>query len=132
MGLHLEIVTPDGTVLSCDAEYVSVPGAEGVFGVLPGHIPFLSALAVDALHYEAGDETRYVFLSGGFAEVLGNTVTVLAESAEKAENIDFARAEAARKRAEERLARKDGDLNEIRAQGALSRAVRRLALRGRL
>jgi F-type H+-transporting ATPase subunit epsilon len=132
MGLNLEIVTPDGTLLSCEAEYVSVPGAEGVFGVLPGHIPFLSALAVDALHYDAGDKTRYVFLAGGFAEVLDDTVTILAESAEEAENIDFARAEAARKRAEERLARKGDEIDETRAQAALARAVRRLDLRGRL
>ncbi|MDR2076063.1 MAG: F0F1 ATP synthase subunit epsilon [Desulfovibrio sp.] len=132
MGLRLEIVTPEGTALSCEADYVSVPGTEGVFGVLPGHIPFLSALAADALHYDSGDTTRYVFLSGGFAEVLDDTVTILAESAEEAENIDFARAEAARKRAEERLARKSDDLNETRAQAALTRAVRRLALRGRL
>jgi F-type H+-transporting ATPase subunit epsilon len=132
MGLHLEIVTPDGALLSCEAEYVSVPGAEGVFGVLPGHIPFLSALAVSALHYDAGEKTRYVFLAGGFAEVLDDTVTILAESAEEAENIDFARAEAARKRAEERLARKNDEIDEIRAQAALARAVRRLELRGRL
>jgi F-type H+-transporting ATPase subunit epsilon len=103
-----------------------------VFGVLPGHIPFLSALAVDALHYDAGEKTRYVFLSGGFAEVRDNAVTILAESAEEAENIDFARAEAARKRAEERLARNDDNINEIRAQAALTRAVRRLDLRGHL
>jgi F-type H+-transporting ATPase subunit epsilon len=132
MGLRLEIITPNGIVLSCEAEYISVPGADGVFGVLPGHIPFLSALAVDALHYDAGEKTRYVFLSGGFAEVRDNTVTILAESAEEAENIDFARAEAARKRAEERLFRKGDDVSEIRAQAALTRAVRRLALRGRL
>jgi F-type H+-transporting ATPase subunit epsilon len=132
MALHLEIVTPDGIVLSCEADYVSAPGTEGVFGILPGHIPFLSGLAVGALHYDAGDKTRYVFLSGGFAEVMDNAVTILAESAEEAERIDFARAEAARKRAEERLARKSDDINEIRAQAALCRAAQRLALHGRL
>ncbi|MDR1359432.1 MAG: F0F1 ATP synthase subunit epsilon [Deltaproteobacteria bacterium] len=132
MGVHLEIITPKGTILSCEAEYVSVPGAEGVFGVLPGHIPFLSALAVNALHYETQEQTRYVFISGGIAEVLDNNVAILAESAEEAENIDFARAEAARNRAEARLARKDEVVNETRAQAALCRAVRRLDLRGRL
>jgi F-type H+-transporting ATPase subunit epsilon len=131
MGLHLEIITPNGIALACEAEYISVPGVDGVFGVLPGHILFLSALAVDALHYDAGEKTRYVFLSGGFAEVRDNAVIILAESAEEAENIDFARAEAARKRAEERLARKGDDVSEIRAQAALTRAVRRLTLRGK-
>jgi F-type H+-transporting ATPase subunit epsilon len=132
MGLHLEIVTPDGTILSCEAEYVSVPGAEGIFGVLPGHIPFLSALNVNALHYETPEGTRHVFLSGGVAEVLDNTVTILAESAEEAENIDFARAESARLRAEERLALKGEEIDATRAQAALCRAVRRLDLSRRL
>jgi F-type H+-transporting ATPase subunit epsilon len=128
VGLHLEIVTPNGTILSCEAEYISVPGAEGVFGVLPGHIPFLSALKVNALHYETQEQIRHVFLSGGVAEVLDNTVTILAESAEEAENIDFERAKAARIRAEERLALKGEEIDETRAQAALCRAVRRLDL----
>ncbi|MDR2160668.1 MAG: F0F1 ATP synthase subunit epsilon, partial [Desulfovibrio sp.] len=79
---------------------------------------------------DAGEKTRHVFLSGGFAKVADNTVTILAESAEEAENIDFSRAEAARKRAEQRLAQKTDSIDETRARAALVRAVHRLTLRG--
>lgn len=129
--LHLDIVTPDQLVLSKEVDYVGAPGLEGEFGVLPGHIPFISALAIGGLYYKADGKTRHVFISGGFAEVSDNKVTVLAESAEEAENIDFARAEHARKRAEERLAKRDDDINAGRALAALSRANIRLSLRGR-
>ena len=128
--LQLEIVTPDRLVLSRQVDYVGAPGLEGEFGVLPGHIPFLSALAVGSLSYKAEGKTRYAFVAGGFAEVSDDKVTVLAESAEEACNIDFARAEAARKRAEERLAKKTDDINLMRAEAALARAVRRLSLKG--
>ena len=127
--LHLEIVTPDSRVLSTEAEYVGAPGIEGQFGVMAGHIPFLSALAVGALHYKSGGKTGYVFLSGGFAEVSDNKVTVLAESAEEAESIDYARAEAARKRAEERLHARADNVNVVRAEAALQRATCRLSLK---
>ena len=127
--LHLEIVTPDHRVLSTDVDYVGAPGLEGAFGVMAGHIPFLSALAVGGLHYKIEGKTRYVFISGGFAEVSDNKVTVLAESAEEAESIDFARAEHARKRAEERLAKRTQDINQIRAEAALQRATCRLSLK---
>ena len=100
--LQLEIVTPDKLVLSESVDYVGAPGIEGEFGVMAGHIPFLSALAIGGLHYKAGGKNHYVFISGGFAEVSDNKVTVLAESAEAAENIDAARAEQAKRRAEER------------------------------
>ncbi len=128
--LQLEIVTPDQMVLSTQADYVGAPGLEGEFGILPGHIPFLSALKIGGLYYKAGGKTRYVFVSGGFAEISNDKVTILAESAEEAENIDFARAEHARKRAEERLAQKsDETINQIRAEAALSRATCRLSLK---
>ena len=128
--LHLEIVTPDSRVLSTEAEYVGAPGLEGQFGVMAGHIPFLSALAIGTLHYKADGKTRYVFLSGGFAEVSDNKVTVLAESAEEAESIDYARAEAARKRAEQRLTQRAEIVNVIRAEASLQRAMCRLSLKG--
>ena len=129
--LQLEIVTPDRLVLSAPVDYVGAPGVEGEFGVMAGHIPFLSALAIGGLHYKAEGKTRYVFVSGGFAEVSDNKVTVLAESAEAAENIDYARAEQARKRAEERLndAARAERLDTVRAQAALQRAVCRLSLK---
>ncbi len=127
--LRLEIVTPDSRVLSAEAEYVGAPGIEGQFGVMAGHIPFLSALAIGSLHYKAGNQTRYVFISGGFAEVSDNKVTVLAESAEEAENIDYARAEEARRRAESRLTARTENLNVVRAEAALHRATCRLSLK---
>ncbi len=129
--LQLDIVTPDQLVLSRAVDYVGAPGLEGEFGVLPGHIPFISALAIGALHYKAEGKTRYVFVSGGFAEVSDDKVTILAESAETAENIDFARAEKARKRAEERLAQKNEAVNNIRAESSLRRALVRLNLQGK-
>lgn len=131
MPLQLDIVTPDQLVLSKEVDYVGAPGLEGEFGVLPGHIPFISALAVGGLYYKTGGQTKTVFVSGGFAEVSDDKITILAESAEQAENIDFARAEHARKRAEERLANKDADINASRALAALTRANIRLSLRGR-
>ncbi|MDL2316401.1 F0F1 ATP synthase subunit epsilon [Desulfovibrio sp. OttesenSCG-928-A18] len=129
--LQLEIVTPDQLLLSKEVDYVGAPGLEGEFGVLPGHIPFISALAIGGLYYKADGKTRFVFVSGGFAEISDDKVTVLAESAEEAENIDFARAEHARKRAEQRLAEKAADLNQGRALASLTRASIRLSLRGR-
>lgn len=129
--LQLDIVTPDQMVLSRDVDYVGAPGLEGEFGVLPGHIPFISALSIGDLYYKADGKTRHVFVSGGFAEVSDDKVTVLAESAEEAENIDYARAETARKRAEERLAKHGDDLNVARAQASLVRATVRLSFRAR-
>ncbi len=127
--LQLEIVTPDKLVLSQSVDYVGAPGIEGEFGILSGHIPFLSALAIGGLYYKADGKTKHVFISGGFAEVSNNKVTVLAESAEMSEDIDATRAEAARKRAEERLQAKDEKVNYTRAQLALQRAVCRLNIK---
>ncbi|MDR1490983.1 MAG: F0F1 ATP synthase subunit epsilon [Desulfovibrio sp.] len=129
--LRLDIVTPDCVVLSKDVEYVGAPGLLGEFGVLPGHIPFISALSVGVLHYKREGKSHYVFVSGGFAEVSEDTVTVLAESAEQAHQIDFSRAEEARKRAQARLDAKNEDHDFKRASFALARSVSRLSLRGR-
>lgn len=129
--LQLDIVTPDQLVLSQPVEYVGAPGLEGEFGVLPGHIPFISAMAIGCLHYNTGGRTHYVFVSGGFAEVSDNKVTILSESAEAADTIDFERAEKARKRAEERLAKKTDEINVVRAEASLQRALVRLSLQGR-
>lgn len=129
--LQLEIVTPDRLVLSEAVDYVGAPGIEGEFGVMAGHVPFLSALAIGGLYYKTGGKNHYVFISGGFAEVSGDKVTVLAESAEAAENIDTARAEQAKRRAEERLAAKAENINHQRANIALQRAVVRLNIKSR-
>ena len=124
--LRLEVVTPDKHVVSQAVDYVSAPGVEGEFGVLPNHVNLLSALAIGALRFDAGGKSRNVFISGGFAEVSHNTVTVLAEAAELAEDIDQARAQAAKDRAEKRLAAKTEKVDAVRAEAALKRAGVRL------
>lgn len=124
--LQLDIVTPDRVVLSEQVDYVSAPGVEGEFGVLPGHIPFLAALAVGCIGYTVAGKKQCAFVSGGFAEVSDNKVTVLAESSELGENIDVARAMEAKKRAEERLQSKESGMNVERANAALQRAVIRI------
>ena len=125
--LRLEIVTPDKTVLDAEVDFASIPGIEGIFGVLPGHIAFLSALKVGSLHYTQDNKTHYVFIGGGFAEIANNTVRILADAAEKEEDIDIERAEKARERAAKRLqdaAREE--TNITRAEAALLRAITRL------
>ena len=130
--LQLEIVTPDHLVLSKEVDYVGAPGLEGEFGVLPGHVPFISALDIGCLYYKSSGKNHFVFVAGGFAEVSDNKVTVLAECAEEAERIDFGRAEQALKRATERLAKKEAEVNLVRAESALRRATNRLSLRARI
>jgi F-type H+-transporting ATPase subunit epsilon len=103
--LTLEIVTPDRSLVNEQVDEVQLPGADGYFGVLPGHTPFLTTLQVGELWYRVGQEKHYLAIAFGFAEVLPDRVTVLAQIAERAQEIDVARAEAARKRAEERIAR---------------------------
>jgi F-type H+-transporting ATPase subunit epsilon len=129
--ISLEVVTPDKSVVSDEAQMVVAPGAYGEFGVLPGHTTFLTTLQVGMIRYkDQGGNERIVFVNGGFAEVMLNTVTVLAESAERRKDIDVERARAALKRAEERLAeasRKE-DVDFQRAQGALQRAIARIKI----
>src|SRR5678815_5918046 len=103
--LTLEIVTPDRSIVREEVEEVELPGSEGYLGVLPGHTPLLTMLKVGELWYRVGQEKHYLAIAFGFAEVLPDRVTVLAQIAEKADEIDLARAEAATKRAEERLSR---------------------------
>ena len=124
--LQLDVVTPDKQVVSQAVDYVSAPGVEGEFGVLPNHVSLLSALAIGTLRFNAGGKNHYVFISGGFAEVSNNTVTVLAEAAELAEDIDQARAQSARERAEKRLADKAETVDNVRALASLKRAITRL------
>ena len=124
--LRLEVVTPDKKVVDEDVEMVTCPGTEGEFGVLPHHVSLLSALKIGPLVYKKDGKDKSVFINGGFADVNNNKCSVLAESAEKAEDIDKARAEEAKKRAEKRLAEKKEDLDEARAILALQRAVMRL------
>lgn len=125
-GLRLEIVTPDKVVLEANVDYVGAPGVDGEFGILPGHIPLLSALALGELYYKQGQETHWVFLAGGFVEVSDDKVSILAESAELSSDINTERAEQALKRAQKRLEEHKPDTDDLRAQAALQRAILRL------
>jgi F-type H+-transporting ATPase subunit epsilon len=103
MPLHLEIVTSERTVFSGDVDMVTIPGSEGVMGVLPHHAPVLSTLRPGELRVKIGGETHEFAIGGGFVDIHDNRVIILADSAERAEEIDIARAEAARARAAELL-----------------------------
>lgn len=124
--LRLEVVTPDKTVVKSEVEMVVCPGVEGEFGVLSKHISLLSALKIGVLRYRIASKDEYVFISGGFADVNNNVLTVLAESAEIACDIDTARAQNARERAEKRMAVQDDTVDAARAEAALQRAIMRL------
>lgn len=126
--LKLEVVTPEKTVVSEEVEMVICPGSEGEFGVLPHHVSLLSALRIGPLHYRASGADRTIFVSGGFVDVNSNVCSVLAETAEDADDIDKARAMAAKARAEERLANKKSEIDEARAEAALRRAIMRLKI----
>jgi F-type H+-transporting ATPase subunit epsilon len=131
-----ELATPSRLLVSAEVDEVVAPGAEGYFGVLPGHAPFLTTLAAGEVTYRRGREERHVFVSGGFAEVTAERVIILAEGAEAPEEIDRERAERARQRAEQRLAgrspqgtHEETDYN--RALAALARALARIMVAGR-
>lgn len=124
--LSLEIVTPDRSIVREEVDEVQVPGSEGYLGILPGHTPLLATLAVGELWYRSGSEKHFLAIAGGFLEVLPDRVTILAQIAERATDIDVARAEAAKKRAEERLARPTLDIDTERARIALMRSLIRL------
>ena len=129
--IRLEVVTPEKTVVSDEAQIVASPGTLGEFGVLSGHTPFMTTLKTGAIRYtDAQGSEQFIFVSGGFAEALPDKVTILAESAEFKSDIDLERAEAARERAEKRLAqdRSTEDIDFIRARAALERAIQRIRL----
>ena len=124
--LALEIVTPDRAIVHDQVDEVQVPGSEGYFGVLPGHTPLLSMLQVGQLWYRKGAEKFFLSVAFGLAEVLPDRVVVLAQIAERAEEIDVDRAQAARQRAEQRLASRQRDQDLERARVALMKALTRL------
>ena len=130
--IKLEVVTPEKQVVNDSAQIVMAPGSMGEFGVLSGHTPFMTSLNTGAIHYrDENGKDQYVFVSGGFAEALPDKVTVLAESAERMEDIDIERAKAALERAENRLAdRAQEDIDFIRAKAALERSLVRIKLVG--
>ncbi|MDD2553376.1 MAG: F0F1 ATP synthase subunit epsilon [Desulfotomaculaceae bacterium] len=123
---RLEIVTPQRKVFSEDVDFLVAPGVEGELGILPNHAPLITSLNIGIMRIEQDGKQFRTVVSGGFMEVRDSKVTVLATAAERTEEIDVARAEAARKRAEDRIAAKDPDLDLIRAELALKRSIMRL------
>ena len=131
--LTLEIATPMRLVVAETVDEVVAPGIEGYFGVLPGHAPFLTTLGIGEVTYRVGQDEHYLALAGGFAEVRNDKVIVLADTAERPEEIDRARSERARERAERRLsaATSEETVDYTRAAAALARALARLQTAGR-
>lgn len=131
--LLVEVITPDRVVLSSEADVVVAPGVEGQFGVLIGHVPFLSALEIGEAYYRDGGRLEYLFVNGGFAEVTGTKVTIVTESAELGREIDVERAKRARERAERRLAAvKTEAIDWTRAEASLRRSMLRMKVAARM
>ena len=131
--LRLDIVTAEQSIFSDDVEMVIAPGVEGQLGILPHHAPLMTTLQPGELLVRKGDTEEVLVISGGFLEVRPDRVIVLADAAERAEEIDVARAEEAKRRAEERLKKRHvTDIDEARAEAALRRALARLALAERV
>jgi F-type H+-transporting ATPase subunit epsilon len=122
---ELEIVTPEKLVVKDVAEEAQIPGKDGYLGILPGHAPLITELAVGEITYKTSSGEKHISVAWGFAEVLPNKVTILAETAERPEEIDVARAQKAKERAEKELAA-GGDLNYDEVQSAIARAEVRL------
>ena len=121
--IALEIVTPDRPIVTERVDEVEIPAADGYMGVLPGHTPLLAALSIGQLSYRQGDARHYLAIAFGFAEILPDRVTVLAQMAEKPEEIDLQRAESARQRAEQRLARPTLEMDFERARIAMMKSL---------
>jgi F-type H+-transporting ATPase subunit epsilon len=128
---RLEVVTPERIVLEDDVDIVVARGAEGDLGILHGHEPLITPLAIGELTYRVDGQERHLAISGGFMEVRPDKVVILADMAERSEEIDRARAEEARRRAEELLAEHQGTEMEAAAAAALQQALLRLRVAGR-
>jgi F-type H+-transporting ATPase subunit epsilon len=130
--LQLQIVSADKSLVNETVDEVEIPGADGYFGVLPGHTPLLALLGAGEMWYRRGTTTHHLVIAFGFAEVQPGAVTILAQTAEKANEIDIARAEAAKRRAEERLAKPTIDMDFERARLALLKSLIRLQVASRV
>jgi F-type H+-transporting ATPase subunit epsilon len=128
---QLEIVTPEKMVVRDVAEEMQIPGKDGYLGILPGHAPLITELAVGEITYRAGAQTHHLSVAWGFAEVLPDKVTILAETAERADEIDVSRAQQAKQRAEGGLAKCDTEEDFNRTAGDLKRAETRLEVAGK-
>ncbi|NOK62108.1 MAG: F0F1 ATP synthase subunit epsilon [Chloroflexi bacterium AL-W] len=126
MPIHLEIVTAERLVLSDDVDMINAPTKDGRVGILPRHSPLLTILEVGELDIVKDGTTTPYAVSGGFMEVLPNRVTILADTAERADEIDEVRAEEARRRAEEQLAQRKSDQDLVRAEAELRIEINRL------
>ncbi|WP_027408017.1 F0F1 ATP synthase subunit epsilon [Anoxybacteroides tepidamans] len=126
--IKVSVVTPDGPVYEADVEMVSTKAKSGELGILPGHIPLVAPLEIGSVRLKKDGKTEFVAVSGGFLEVRPDKVTVLAQAAERAEDIDVVRAKAAKERAEKRLQAKQDNIDFKRAELALRRAINRLEI----
>jgi F-type H+-transporting ATPase subunit epsilon len=124
--IQLQIVSADQSLVNEVVDEVEIPGADGYFGVLPGHTPLLALLGAGELWYRQGDVKHYFVIAFGFAEVQPDRVTILAQVAESVDMIDLARAEAAKRRAEERLAKPQVDMDAERARISLLKSLIRV------
>ena len=129
--LQLQIVTPDKRLVSDNVEQVEMPGLNGYLGILPGHAPLLTELGPGEISYLQGGKTSYLAVAWGFAEVLPDEVTILADAAERPEDIDVKRAQEAKARAEEALRKQDPELDYEATLLALRRAEVRLTVAAR-
>ncbi|MCE5313194.1 MAG: F0F1 ATP synthase subunit epsilon [Nitrospiraceae bacterium] len=126
--ITLEVVAPHGLVVREDVDEVNaIPGSEGEFGVQPGHMNLVTTLKIGVISYKSAGSEKYVFINSGYAEVTASSISILADSAEKAEDIDVERAIAAKQRAEERLKHAD-NVDFTRAAAALERATARIQI----
>lgn len=128
---QLEIVTPEKKVIDTAAEEIQIPGKNGYLGVLPGHAPLITELAVGEIKFRARGEEQKLAVAWGFAEVLPDKVTILAESAERPAEIDAERARKAKERAEQRLTSGNTDVDVDRALNAIHKAETRLEVAGK-
>lgn len=124
--LQVSIVTPDGPVYDSDVEMLSAKTETGEIGILADHIPLVAPLQIGTVRLKSGDDTEVVAVSGGFLEVRPEKVTILAQTAERAENIDISRAKEAKERAERRLQSSEDEIDFKRAELSLKRAMNRI------
>jgi len=130
--LVLEIVTPERQVIKAIVDEVSLPATQGYIGVLPGHAPLLTTLSTGIVKYKQKDKEYFLFLSGGFAEVLSDKIIVLAQIVEKPDEIDVERAKSSKERAEKRLSSHDKDIDIDRAMASLKRALARIEVSSKI
>ena len=129
--LHLQIITPDKLLVRADADQVQIPGKSGYLGILPGHAPLITELMIGEISFSKGGAAQYFAVSWGFAEVLPDKVTILADTAERAEEIDVKRAQEAKARAEQALREASPELDYDAVNFALRRAEVRLEVAAR-